>query len=71
MKKYDCIKLLDSNTKIITVQCYEFDKYDRLLVNLYPDELSTECVNLQLINEGYAKSIWWRNQKSIYLLELI
>ena len=56
MKKYDCIKLLDSNTKIITVQCYEFDKYGRLLVNLYPDELSTECVNLQLINEGYAKA---------------
>ena len=45
MKKQDCIKLLDTNTKIITVQCHEFDKYGRLLVNLYPDELTTDCVN--------------------------
>lgn len=56
MKKQDCIKLLDTNTKIIKVECREFDKYGRLLVNLYPDEQSTDCVNLKLINEGYAKA---------------
>ena len=56
INKKDCVKLIDTNTKVIKVECYEFDKYGRLLVKLYPDNESVESVNQILVNENYAKS---------------
>ena len=38
--------------KIVTVKCYEFDKYGRLLVNIYMNDV---CINDKLIQHGYAK----------------
>ena len=47
---------LDTNTKLVHVECLEFDKYGRLLVNIYdfenPKSLSYNDI---LINEGFAK----------------
>lgn len=47
--------------KVINVCCGEFDKYGRLLVKLYipgvcDEEVSSECVNSWLIENGYAYS---------------
>jgi endonuclease YncB( thermonuclease family) len=53
MKKLECKKILDTNTKIIKVKCHEFDKYGRLLVTLFDDDKS---LNQTLIDEKYAKS---------------
>lgn len=53
LKKQECAKLLDSNTKIIQVECGEFDKYGRLLVKLFADG---KCANQVLIEENFAKA---------------
>lgn len=45
---------LDTNTKIVYVECLEFDKYGRLLVNIYETPTSI-AYNDILINEGFAK----------------
>jgi endonuclease YncB( thermonuclease family) len=49
-------KLLETNNKIICVKCLEFDKYGRLLVELYDNELLENSINTILINEGFAVS---------------
>lgn len=38
--------------KILDVKCLEFDKYGRLLVELYTED--KECINDWLINNNYA-----------------
>ena len=53
--KKECIELLNANTKIIRVKCFEFDKYGRLLVELFPDNVSDQSANQILVNENYAK----------------
>lgn len=53
LKKNECSTLLLENKKIITVECHEFDKYGRLLVELY---VNNENCNNILIKEGYAKA---------------
>lgn len=45
---------LDTNTKIVHVECLEFDKYGRLLVNIY-DTFKSMSYNEILVNEGFAK----------------
>lgn len=55
-------KLINENKKIIKLKCYEFDKYGRLLADLYYTELLESpiietneiCINKKLIKEGYA-----------------
>ena len=54
-------KIINENQKIIKLKCYEFDKYGRLLADLYYTEngengenLTEKCINKQLIEEGYA-----------------
>ena len=52
-------KLINENKKIIKLKCYEFDKYGRLLADLYYSEntettVTEKCINKQLIEEGYA-----------------
>jgi endonuclease YncB( thermonuclease family) len=47
---------LDTNTKIVYVECLEFDKYGRLLVNIYDNETPKSLsYNDILVNEGFAK----------------
>jgi len=52
--KKEIKNLLDTNNKVITVLCHEFDKYGRLLVELYYD--STKTANTILVEENFAKS---------------
>lgn len=53
-------KLINENKKIIKIKCEEFDKYGRLLANLYTDidknKQITELFNIndKLIEEGFA-----------------
>lgn len=55
-------KLINENKKIIKLKCYEFDKYGRLLADLYyidyaeSSEIETNeiCINKKLIKEDYA-----------------
>lgn len=56
MKKPESKKLIDMNTKLITVECLEFDKYGRLLVNLFQHEHDKISANQMLIKEGLAKA---------------
>lgn len=53
LSKKECQDLVDQNTKIITVECLEFDKYGRLLVKLFYGYNVT--ANNTLIAEGLAK----------------
>jgi len=55
IKKEDVIELLKNNKKLITVKCLEFDKYGRLLVELYNinDTISFGDI---LIEKGLAVS---------------
>jgi len=47
--------LIDTNTKIIIVDCFQFDKYGRLLVKLYDNvNEKKNSYNEILVNEGYA-----------------
>lgn len=46
-------KLMKLNNKVITIQCHEFDKYGRLLVELYVND---KTANNILVEEGFAKS---------------
>jgi endonuclease YncB( thermonuclease family) len=47
---------LDTNTKLVHVECLEFDKYGRLLVNIYEKE-TPKCLSYNdiLVNEEFAK----------------
>lgn len=47
-------KLIDENTKLIKIYCFEFDKYGRLLADLKEHDNSISY-NEILIKEGYAK----------------
>jgi endonuclease YncB( thermonuclease family) len=49
--KKEIQKILDSNKKLITIKCQEFDKYGRLLGKLYDGDV---CFNELLIEEGHA-----------------
>lgn len=53
LTKVQVKQLLNSNNKVIQVQCHEFDKYGRLLVELY---FNHKTVNNILIEECFAKA---------------
>ena len=50
-KKKEIKELLKENTKLITIKCGKFDKYGRLLGELYVNDT---CINQMLIDEKYA-----------------
>ena len=52
LSKKECQDLVDQNTKIITVECQEFDKYGRLLVKLFHG--NSVSANDALLAEGLA-----------------
>ena len=54
IKKDDVIKLLQNNKKIITVKCLEWDKYGRLLVELYDKEDNEKSFNTLLVEKNLA-----------------
>jgi endonuclease YncB( thermonuclease family) len=54
-KKEDIIKELEDNKKLVTVKCFEFDKYGRLLVELYNDCYG-DSFNKILIDKNLAVS---------------
>ncbi len=63
IKKDDIVKTLQNNKKLITVKCLEFDKYGRLLVELYNNN---KCFNNILVEKNLAvnydgghKTIWF------------
>lgn len=56
IKRKQVAKMLETNNKLIHIKCYDFDKYGRLLVNLFTDETYEQNVNQILISENYAKS---------------
>lgn len=51
IKKDDIVKTLQNNKKLITVKCLEFDKYGRLLVELYNNN---KCFNNILVEKNLA-----------------
>lgn len=52
LTKIQLKKKMKTNSKVITVQCHEFDKYGRLLVELFIDD---KTANNILVEEGLAK----------------
>ena len=46
--------IIDSNKKIVKIKCEEFDKYGRLLGQLFSSNEDICSLNEQLIKEGYA-----------------
>ena len=47
--------VLNKDVYLVWIECFDFDKYGRLLANLYSDENSVECFSKLLIKEklGY------------------
>ena len=56
IKKDEVNKILQNNKKLITVKCLEFDKYGRLLVELYNTNDLTKSFNNILVEKNMAVS---------------
>ncbi len=56
IKKEEVIKALQNNKKLLTVKCLEFDKYGRLLVELYNNAGETKSFNTILVEKNLAVS---------------
>jgi hypothetical protein len=50
--KKDTKKLFEDNVYVVWVKCYEFDKYGRVLVDLFADEESPKSFS-QTLNEEH------------------
>tara|TARA_B110000858_G_C17767713_1_gene457900 strand:+ start:416 stop:919 length:504 start_codon:yes stop_codon:yes gene_type:complete len=50
--------ILDKNSKIIKIKCYSFDKYGRLLADIYVSDESSKSIAVtdKLISEGHGYS---------------
>lgn len=51
LSKLKIQKLINSNQKIIKINCEEFDKYGRLLASILSEDIN---INTKLVEEGYA-----------------
>lgn len=47
--------LFKHNTKLIKIDCYQFDKYGRLLVKVW-NMVDENCINDIMISEGHGKA---------------
>jgi endonuclease YncB( thermonuclease family) len=56
IKKDEVIKILQNNKRLLTVKCLEFDKYGRLLVELYNNPEETKSFNNILVEKNLAVS---------------
>jgi endonuclease YncB( thermonuclease family) len=54
ISKKELISLCDKSKKLIWVKCFEFDKYGRLLVELYSDNITDKSINMDMIEKKYA-----------------
>ena len=56
ISKKELQKIIDKNTKIIKLKCFEFDKYGRLLANILIIGEFSETINVNevLIKEGHG-----------------
>lgn len=54
MSKNEVKNFLSKSTKLIWIKCYEFDKYGRLLVELFDEPTSTKSFNQDMIDNKYA-----------------
>ncbi len=54
IKKEEIINILQNNKKIVKVNCLHFDKYGRLLVELYNKENDTKSFNDILVEKQLA-----------------
>jgi endonuclease YncB( thermonuclease family) len=52
--KKDLDILCEKSQKLIWVKCFEFDKYGRLLVELYHNDKSTKSINMDMIDNNFA-----------------
>lgn len=52
--KKDLDILCEKSQKLIWVKCFEFDKYGRLLVELYHNDKSNMSINTDMINNNLA-----------------
>lgn len=55
IKKEDVLNTLQNNKRLITVKCLEFDKYGRLLVELFGDDKNKSFNNI-LVEKNLAVS---------------
>lgn len=46
----------NQSNKLIWVKCYKFDKYGRLLVDCYQDNMTNQSINMMMIDLKYATS---------------
>jgi endonuclease YncB( thermonuclease family) len=56
VKKDEIVNILQSNKRTITVKCLEFDKYGRLLVELYDNDKLEKSYNNILVEKDFAVS---------------
>ena len=54
VSKKDLDILCEQSQKLIWVKCFEFDKYGRLLVELYHNDKSTKSINMDMIDNNFA-----------------
>ncbi len=52
--KKEITELCSKSKKLIWVKCMEFDKYGRLLVDLYQDHNDSKSINMHMIENKYA-----------------
>ena len=54
MTKNEVKAICANSTHLVWVKCHEFDKYGRLLVELYDDSNSIKSFNQDMIEKKYA-----------------
>lgn len=50
-KKQDINVMMKQNTKLVKLKCYKWDKYGRLLADIYVDDIN---INTEMINQNYG-----------------
>lgn len=56
LSKKDIQNIFDINCCIVWIKCYDFDKYGRLLIDVYLNENEKKCVSDILLEEKLAYS---------------
>jgi len=51
----NCDELIDRNNTLVKIKCHDWDKYGRLLVELFKYDENNICFNEKLIEDGLVK----------------
>jgi len=54
MTKKDIKELCSKSRKLVTIKCFEFDKYGRLLIEIYDNSCDNKSINMEMIEGKYA-----------------